>query len=241
MDEPYSPAPYRVEQQAFSGTLAELLTELRSGRLQASQLDLLSLVRDWLAYFRAFSSRDLDTASESLPQMAQVLELKLRLLLPRTTPETEEELLTEAVDTVSELADLENAITYLKNRREDRRLLLSARAELSGRLARRKRPQPVRPGALAQLAGRLRSASYFEVISDSFGFREALGHLRNLLRGRRQLSFREAAAGLAWPQVTVLFATVLELVRDGTTRAVQAEPFGDISLSPVRDAEAGEN
>lgn len=230
---------FRVRQEAFEGTLQELLTELRSGRLPPSRLDLLSLVQSWLEYFRSLSSTDLDSASESLPQMAQVLELKLRLLLPRTAKETEEELIGEALDTVSELVDLENAITFLRNRREDRRLLLSARADLSGRLSRRKRPQSVRPGALAELAGRLRSASYFEVSRDSFGFREALSRLRKLLRGRRQLSFREAAHGLGWAQVTVLFATVLELVRDGTARAVQAEPFGDISLTPLRRDSSG--
>lgn len=222
-----------VRLDEFEGSLQELLTELRSGRLPPSGLDLLSLVQSWLEFFRAYSLRDLDGASESLPQMAQVLELKLRLLLPRPPRESEEELFEEVVDTVSELVDLESAITYLRNRREDRRLLLSVRAALSGQLARRKRPLALKPGKLAEIAGRLRSASYFEVTRDSFGFREAAVQLRGLLRSRRHVSFNELRSGLSWAHVTVLFASLLELVRDGTARVVQAEPFADISLTPT--------
>ncbi len=222
-----------VRQPSFEGSLQELLTELRSGRLAPSSLDLLSLVQSWLEHFRARSGHDLDSASETLPQMAQVLELKLRLLLPRPPREAQDELFDEVIDTVSELVDMENAVHFLRNRREDRRLLLGARAALSGNLERKERPLAVRPSTLAELAGRLRSASYFEVSRDSFGFREALSRITDLLRIRRHVSFSELRSGLSWGHVTVLFASMLELVRDGRARVVQAEPFGEISLTPL--------
>lgn len=222
---------FLVEQPAFSGSLPQLLTELRSGRLAPSSLDLLGLVQSWLAYFRRVSERDFDDASAALPQLAQVLELKLRLLLPRPPREAADDELEEVLDTVSELADMDSAVAFLRERREERRLLLSARAELALKPGRRERKQKPEPASLARLAGRLTGAGYFEVHRESFGFREALSRLRQLFRGRRHLSFSEVRAGHGWTEVTLLFAALLELVRQGRTSAVQAEPFGEISIS----------
>ena len=224
------PAEFRVEQAAFSGTLPELLTALRSGRLPPSQLDLLSLVRDWLEHFAELSSLDLDLASAALPRVAQVLELKLRLLLPRQPRSDEDEVAGEIIEAVELLVDMDNAVDYLRSRREDRRLLLGARAAVN-RLERPRRPMSVPAGRLAELAGRLRAASYFDIARDGFGFREASSRLLELLRSRRRLRFSEVRAGQDWARVTVLFAALLELVRSGSASAVQGEAYGELIIT----------
>ncbi len=218
---------FLVRQRAFSGTLQELLTALRSGRLPPSDLDLLGLVRDWLAYFEQLSVRDLDAASEALPRVAQVLELKLRLLLPRQPRLDEEELLEEVAEAVEALLDMDNAIDYLRLRREDRRLLLPARVGPPA-LERERRPQPVPAGRLAELAARLRSANYFELAREGFGFRQATRQLLDLLKVRNRFSFSELREGQEWSRVTVMFVALLELVRQERVKVVQAESFGDL-------------
>ena len=86
-----APEAFLVAQESFSGTLGELAWALRNGTLQPAAVDLLALVRSWLEHFEAASRSDLELASAALPQVAQVVELKLRLLLPRPPREVEEE------------------------------------------------------------------------------------------------------------------------------------------------------
>lgn len=227
------PAEFTVDQPAFSGTLPELLTALRSGRLPPSQLDLLRLVRSWLAHFESLSRFDLDTASEALPRVAQVLELKLRLLLPRQPRAADGEDEAAVIEAVELLVDVEHAVDFLRVRREDRRLLLGARVATPG-IERPRRPVAVPLDRLAELAGRLRSADYFEIARDGFGFREASRRLLDLLRGRRRLKFSEVRAGEDWSRVTVMFAALLELVRSGRARVLQSEPFGELFISDAK-------
>ena len=226
---------FLVEQPAFAGTLQELLTALRSGRLEPSRLDLLLLVRDWLSYFGTHSGTDLDMASEALPKVAQVLELKLRLLLPRQPREDDENELEEVIDAVELLVDMDNAVSYLRDRREDRRLLLRAQVGLP-HVERTRRPLSVPAGRLAELAGKLRAASYFEITRDGFGFREASRRLLDWLTGRKRFRFSELAEGEEWGKVTVMFAAMLELVRSGKVSVVQAEPFGEMVVTGTKTA-----
>ncbi|MEJ2483405.1 MAG: segregation/condensation protein A, partial [Gemmatimonadota bacterium] len=112
---------FTVEQEHFQGTLGELAHALRSGALAPRRLDLYRLVRDYLTYFDAVAESDLELASEALPRVAQVIELKVRLLLPRPPREEgddEAETLEEALSAVALLEELEEAVQFLRLRRE---------------------------------------------------------------------------------------------------------------------------
>lgn len=233
MSETPSERGFTVEQPSFSGSLGELLTELRSGRLLPAEVDLLALVRSWLAYFSLHWQDDPEVASEALPLVSSVLELKLRLLLPRpprTDPDGDED--TEVIDAVAGLVNLENAIRYLSDRREDRRLLLPARASVPP-LARPERPLGLKPGRLAELAGRIRNTGYFEIMRNGFGFREARARLLALLGRKPFLRFSEVREGEEWSRVTVMFAVLLELVRQGRVLMDQPVRGGDLHVKTV--------
>ena len=169
MDEP---AQFLVEQELFSGTLGELAHALRTHALAPAQIDLFQLVRAYLTYFEAYAATDLDLATEALPRLAQVIELKVRLLLPRPpreTAEDEEALVEEALAAVALLEELEEAIHFLKRRREERRLLLPARTTRPS-YPRAERPVNSTPGDLARLAGRYRLGGYFELAIERQAF-----------------------------------------------------------------------
>ncbi len=230
---------FTVRQPAFEGSLAELGTALRNGSLLPSDLDLLQLVREWLKYFNALARVSLDDASEALPRVAQVIELKLRLLLPKPPREDhDEDDFEEVLATVAMLEEIEGAIDFLRTRREDRRLLMSARTPRP-ELDRRTRPLGVAAGRLAELATRLRAQSYFEVVRDSFGFKEAARRLIDGIRGRGRVLFAALAPGEDWRTRTIMFAAMLELLREERISALQAEAFGPIGLT-LRKEPSGE-
>lgn len=224
---------FLVDQEGFTGTLGELAHALRSRALPPERLDLYRLVKSYLDYLGAFSDDDLDLATEALPRVAQVVELKLRLLLPRPreepTNEAEEALLEEALDAVALLEELEYAISFLKRRRQERRVVVPARAPRPD-YPRALRPLRAKLTDLARLAGRYRLGGYFELELE--GATVASVAARLLAAVRRALSGGLFALVEArdWRQRSLAFAGMLELVREGKVVARQEEPFGPITV-----------
>lgn len=225
-----------VAQASFTGTLGELAHALRSHDLEPSDLDLYQLVRSYLAWFEPLAERDLDLATEALPKVAQIIELKVRLLLPqapRDAEQDEEELLEETLHAVALLEELEHAIDYLRRRREERRVVLPARAPRPD-YPRAEPPISASAADLAHLAARMRPSGYFELSVERLTIAGAMRRLmRNLARVATGL-LGELFDARDWPTRTVVFAGMLELVKEGSVRAEQPEPYGPIRLERIR-------
>ena len=239
---PFDPeAPLILTLPRFTGTLGELAHALRSERIAPSDVDLLAVVRLVLARFEAFAVDDLDRATEALPRAAQVVELKVRLLLPRpprpSDEEAEAEAQADALAAVAALEALEEALVELRERRERRRTLLTAKAPVPD-FPRARRPLGVPLGRLAELASRLRPNGYFELLPDRLTLAGAMARLLAAVLPGRRRTFDEVVADPSWATRTVTFAGALELVREGRLRAHQDEAFGPIELEGLAVEEA---
>lgn len=225
-------APYRVGFAWFEGTLSELAHALRSERLAPEAIDLLALVRDFLTFFEGHAERDLDLASEALPAVAQVIELKARLLLPRPPRVHDEEAddpRSEALEAVESLERLEGAIAFLRERREQRRFLVRARTRAPA-FERRMRPLEIAAQQLAVVAARYRLGAYFEIARERLSVPDAMRRLLTRLRTLRRTDLRALTSPSDWGTRTVYFVALLELVKERRLRAVQEAPFADIEL-----------
>ena len=219
---------FRVETAAFSGTLGELAHALRTERVQPSTLDVSALVGDYLAYYREHFERNLEAATETLPGLARVIELKLRLLLPRPPrpPEAEQD---EVLETVLALEAFDEAIGFLRERREARRHLLPAQAPRPS-YPRRVRPLSGTLGRLSELATRHRPAHYFELATERLTLSSALKRLRDGLRRGGRGTLQSLMSARDWPTLTVAFGAMLELVKEGEARAEQSGSYDEIVL-----------
>jgi segregation and condensation protein A len=224
---------YTVVLAAFEGTLSELAHALRTGRLAPEALDLLALVRDFLVYFARHADGDLELATEALPAVAHVIELKTRLLLPRpprVEPDDVEAARVEALEAVELLERLEGAIAFLRERRERRRYLVPARAT-PPTFERRVRPLDLAVGALTAAAARYRLGAYFEIARDRLSVPEAMRRIVERLAALGRSGLHALAAPGDWGARTVYFAALLELVKERLVEADQAEPFADIAVT----------
>lgn len=224
-------APFQVETPAFTGTLGELAHALRTGRVLPGELELAALVTRYLAHYRAVAERDLELATETLPTLARLVELKLRLLLPTPPQAAETEELVTALETVLALEVFEGAIGFLRERREERRHLLSARAERPP-LPRRARPLAGKLDRLAELATLRRVTHYFELAVERLTLGAAMTRLRERLRRLGRGTLQTLMDARDWPTVTVAFSAMLELVKEGEVNAVQRSAH-EIELEPV--------
>lgn len=231
---PSEPDGFVVRQPGYQGDLAGLARALRSGALAPRELDLRSLVDDVLIWFEREAERDLDLASTALPQVAQVLELKLRLLLPRPPRDSEDdedlpETSDETLAAVALLEDLESAIDFLRRRRFERSVVLPARTPRPD-LPRPRRPIATTASRLAALASNLRPGGYFELAHDRLTLEDALRRLRSALARLARGTLRTLTPSRSWAERTVLFSAFLELVREGRVSARQDEPYGEIEV-----------
>lgn len=238
MDAAGEPLEFRVEQEHFTGSVAELAHALRSRSLAPESLDLYQLVKSYLSYLDAFAATDLELATEALPRVAQVLELKIRLLLPRPPREEQdaEASLEEALEAVVLLEELEGAIEFLKRRRQERRIVVPAKARRPD-YPREVRPQSASPGDLARLAGRYRIGGYFELAIERSTIASAVRDILRVLRNRVSGSLYALVGARTWEQRTVAFAAMLELVREGRITARQEETYGDIIVTEPQAVE----
>ena len=223
---------FQVVTAYFTGTLGELAHALRTAKLSPHQLDVLQLVRDYLAYFAVAAEDNLELASEALPLVARVVELKIRFLLPRPPKDQDDEveaLLEEALEAVTLLEDLEDAIHFLKRRREARRVVLPAKTPRPD-YPRPERPLKIGVDKLKQLASRYSFSAYFELEFERLTMAGAIKSLLSTLQRVRRGSLSDLVQHRTWANVAVTFAGLLELVKEGKVQARQDEVYGPITV-----------
>jgi segregation and condensation protein A len=232
------PPGFHVEQAGYQGDLAGLARALRNGSLAPRELDLLGLVEEGLRWFDAEADRDLDVASAALPQLAQVIELKLRLLLPRPPRQDdlfddEEDETERALEAVALLEELTSAIDFLRTRRFERAVIVPARTERPD-LPRVRRPLATTVDRLAALAAAVRPGAYFEMAFERLTIEDAGRRLRAALGRVTRGGLRSVVPTRSWAERTVVFAALLELIREGRVRAAQRDAFGEIEIARPR-------
>lgn len=219
---------FRVDLLVFQGSLSELVHALRTEKLKPQELDVLELVKRYLQYFNAWADSDLDLASEALPILARVIELKTRFLLPRP-PKEEEQIIEQTLEAVMLLEELEDAILFLRQKREERRILLPAKTP------RPTYPRPDRAIAigltkLAELAAKYRVSSYFELAIERLTMASAMQQLVAKLKRFRKGFFKDLLAHPSWEVAAISFVAILELYKEQKITLSQAEAYGPIEL-----------
>ena len=230
---------FRLAFPGFEGSISELMHALRVEAVLPTQVPLLEVVRSYLMYFAQFRA-DPELATEALPAMGGLVELKTRLLLPRPPrvigDEDDEPSFHEVLSGLEILQQLEEAIAFLRDRRLQRRTVFPARGVDLG-LPRPERPLGLRVADLVRLARRrLRDITYFELTLERLTVKDQILKLRRFLgglfgqRGRLdQLLERRDRE-----ELSVTFIALMELIKEQEASARQDLRFGPIEI------EAGE-
>ena len=222
---------FTVQQEAFNGTLTELAHALHTRAISPQQINVLKLVQDYLVYFGQFSN-NMDIASEALPMVARIVELKVRFLLPRppkSDEEIEEEILKETLEAIVLLEELEEAISFLKQRRAERRIVLPASMPRPS-YPRAERPIKIGLERLAQMASRYNFSNYFELAIERLTMAGAMKLLMNAVKRVKRGLFSEMLETKEWTVAAITFSGMLELYKEGKLRATQEVPYGPIEI-----------
>lgn len=231
---PPPPASFVVRLPTFEGSLAELASALRTGRVEPGEVGLLHLTREVLGWARA---QGVGGHPEALPALAGVIALKARLLLPAPDPdpspggEWDTDPLDDLVEGVEALAELDALVGFLAARRREREGLIPARP-VPLDLPRRERPaQPAR--SLARLVkaaqNAVRQVEVPLLSRERLTLADALGALRAFGVRLRTFTFRGIPAQ-DWGERTTYFAALLEGVKEGAFSVEQEASYGEIQV-----------
>jgi segregation and condensation protein A len=242
-------ADLELDLDVFAGPFDLLLSLVLREELDLLEVDLAAVVVSYLDHLESTESLDLEAATEFLVLIAALLELKSRLMLPGEEVEELDEL--EPAEAAEEL--VERMLQYLRFRAAGEHLA-ALRAHEQGYLYRSARlPEALRRVPLAGASAAYDPAVLGAAIGDllrtppaidlthmaqaRISVAERVAHLRGLLR-RGSFSFEEAVRGADTPTVCVTLWALLELYKRGEAGWEQAEPFGEIVVTPpaARDA-----
>ena len=226
---------FNVNLATFQGSLSDLAHALRTSKLSPQEVNVFELVKHYLVYFNKWVDSDLNLASEALPLLARVIELKTRFLLPRPPKDEEEVVLEEMLEAVTLLEELEEAIHFLKQKREERRLILPAKTPRPD-YPRPDRALKIKLGTLKELASRYNFSSYFEMAIERLTMAAAMKHLVSMLRRLRKGLFKDMIAHQTWEVAAISFAGLMELFKERKIQIVQEAPYGPMELELIEQS-----
>ena len=242
---------FRAELDVFSGPLDLLLYLVRRQELDAADLPVARIARQFEELTRAVELIDVDAAAEFLVTAATLTEIKSRDVLPRA--EAEE---TPGGDADPEEPDGDLVARLLEYKRyKDASLVLAGRAEAWSE--RYERVQSAAPaGGREASLDRIRDVELWDLLSafarvvrtqleeeektvrvKELPVHELVEQVGGRIRAQGEVRFFDLFEGQRRRSPIVgLFLAVLELVRHHGFRAEQPEVFGDITLRPPADS-----
>ncbi len=232
------PQALEIFLEAFEGPLDLLLYLIRRQNLDVLDIPIAEITRQYMRYIELMQDLQLELAGEYLVMAATLAEIKSRMLLPRVRPEgaeaEEQDPRAELVRRLQEYERFKQAAETLDRLPRLERDVWGASAELKDRKVVRLLPEVTLKEMLVAFQEVVVRAELFaphHLQREPLSVRERMS---DILAALEQASFVEFAR-LFKPQegrmgVTVAFAAILELVREGLIEIVQAELFAPLHV-----------
>ncbi len=225
------PQALEVFLEAFEGPLDLLLYLIRRQNLDVLDIPIADITRQYMEYIHLMQELDLELAGEYLLMAAMLAEIKSRMLLPRSgeVGQEEEDPRAELVRRLQEYERFKRAAEDIDQLQRLDRDVHQAHAELTHRQVVRKLPDVALQEMLVAFKDVVQRATMFanlHVRRETLSVRQRMSDVLAQLEGAglvefaRLFRFEEGRMG-----VTVTFAALLELLREGLIDIVQAEPY----------------
>lgn len=236
---------FQLALPVFDGPLDLLLHLIEREELDITNIALVQVADQYMAYIRASDQLNLDALADFIYIGARLLLLKSRALLPR--PKTEEELLSEYEDPTDDLARQLREYKLFREAAGQLREIEQAGLHSYPRIA----PPPDLPpplgldGVTLDLLRELVEDALSRVPDEApapvirphrITVREKVGQIRERIMSEGRLSFRTLMLEChSRMEIIVSFMAVLELIKSRVLDAIQDAAFTDITLVRVED------
>ena len=234
------PQALEVFLEAFEGPLDLLLYLIRRQNLDVLDIPIADITRQYMEYIQLMQELDLELAGEYLLMAAMLAEIKSRMLLPRSGEgeQDEEDPRAELVRRLQEYERFKRAAEDIDRLPRLERDVHQAVAELTQRKVVRILPEIALQEMLVAFKDVVQRATMFahlHVRRETLSVRQRMSDVLAMLEGSVLVEFvrlfrpEEGRMG-----VTVTFAALLELLREGLVEIVQTEPYQPLHVRARR-------
>jgi segregation and condensation protein A len=230
---------YQVDLEAFRGPLDLLLYLVKHNEVDICDIPIARIAEQFLHYMEVLELIDVERAGDFLVMAATLMEIKSRLLLPRSDEETHEEddPRRELVRQLLQYKQFKEAALQLEAQAERQSSRLP-RLPLEPLAGPDPSQQPLRHVELWDLVsafGRLMRETLAlqpqQIVDDQTPVHIYMEQILERLRREAQVSFASLfAPPYSRGRLVGLFLAILELMKQNTLRAEQSGAFGDIVL-----------
>jgi segregation and condensation protein A len=222
-----------VELDIFQGPLDLLLYLIQKNEINIYDIPIATITQQYLEHLELMEELNLNVAAEFILMAVQLIEMKIRMLLPKPPAGGEEEdLRAPLVEQLLDYQKFKMAALHLKGKESEREFYWG-------------RPQTFDPNAdreelveaslydlvhaFAFLLKRTQKKQALAIEPDQFTVKEKIQELSELLEKQESFSLQEYAKTLETRvEMIVLFLAILEMIRLSMLRIYQGETFGDI-------------
>lgn len=224
-----------VELEIFQGPLDLLLYLIHKNEINIYDIPIAVITQQYLDHLELMQELNLNVAGEFIMMAVQLVEIKIRMLLPKPPAEEgepEEDLRQPLVEQLLEYQKYKMAAEHLKDRERNTELFWPRPLEQTSD---EEREELVEANlydlvhAFAILLKRTQKREALEIEPDQFSVKQKIQELTEFLEKNESFSLMEYAKNLqARVEMIVLFLALLEMIRLSLLRIYQNDIFGDI-------------
>ena len=240
-------ADYKVKLDVFEGPLDLLLYLIKKDEVDIYDISLERITQQYLEFMDAFKVLDLEVAGEFVVMAANLIYLKSRSLLPVSVQPPEEEgeeedPRWELVRQLLEYKKFKDAAAHLQQRELQQEKYFLRTPDKPETAAAERPLGDVSVfdliNAFNQIIKRIdRKEDLREIFEERFTVSDKIDLIMKMISSGVPLKFTELFSGMAArTEIVVTFLALLELIRLKQLRAMQEEPFGDITLVSIAAA-----
>ena len=234
---------YNVRLPNFEGPLDLLLFFIKRDELDIYDIPIAYITKEFLEYIRLMELLDLELAGEFLVMAAALMQIKVRMLLPKEEKEgdeaqEEEDPRAELVRKLLEYKRYKEMAGRLNTMSEEQRYVYYRQFFKGDVVTSDNEEDMLRNVTLFHLLAAFRKAlekaprelSPHRVEQVAVTVEEQAEHILTYFQTRKQITFSEISVAMPRIVIVVTFLALLELLRSGRVAVRQEESFGDILL-----------
>lgn len=223
-----------VELDIFQGPLDLLLYLIHKNEINIYDIPIAKITQQYLDHLELMQDLNLNVAAEFILLAVQLIEIKIRLLLPKPPSEEglEEDLRSPLVEQLVEYQKFKMAAQHLKGRESESELYwprptLQQSDEERDEMVEASLYDLVH--AFALLIKKTQRKEALAIHADQFSVKQKIQELTEFLESNESFSLIEHTRELETRiEMIVLFLAILEMIRLNMLRIYQGEIFGDI-------------
>jgi segregation and condensation protein A len=239
---------YRVKLENFEGPLDLLLFFIKRDELDIFDIPITYIVKEFFQYVHLIQQLDLDLAGDFLLMAANLMQIKVRMLLPKSENEEEDEedirekliqrlleykRFKEVSESFKKMEDKQRKVYYRNYFKHDE---IEAKVEDTNLLKEVSMFDLLK--AFKKVIANLKEPSLYTIRKLNVSIEDQMEYITGFFENKRQIHFLEIVAQITEKIVVIVtFIALLEMIKSKQIKIYQNEAFNDFIVYKLEEQE----